>query len=158
MRSLLASSEQLGDRVVKATLNDRLLAGLIALGCVALLGVAAALEADPAGLNTHTRLGLPACQWVEVLGIPCPTCGMTTSFSHAADGRVDRAFLTQPMGALLAIGTAVTFWVAIFVAATGSRLGHFLLAFFNPTFLWIGAGLALVAWVYKIISFTQGWG
>lgn len=159
MRSLLANSDQLGDRAAQATRSERLFAGLVAVCCLSMLCVAAILDPDPSGLNTHTRLGLPECQWPATVGIPCPTCGMTTAFAHAANGRIDRAFITQPMGAILSLAASVAFWVSVWVAATGSRIGHFLLALFNPTVLWMAAGLALLAWIYKIIVFTmQGWG
>ena len=50
--------------------------------CLALapLVIAAALSPSNAGHGTHRQLGLPACGWQTNMGLPCPTCGMTTSF------------------------------------------------------------------------------
>jgi Protein of unknown function (DUF2752) len=31
--------------------------------------------------GVHQQLGLPPCSFKEVAGIPCPSCGMTTSFT-----------------------------------------------------------------------------
>ncbi len=32
-------------------------------------------------LGTHQQLGLPECTFKVMVGVPCPSCGMTTSFS-----------------------------------------------------------------------------
>ena len=32
-------------------------------------------------LGTHQQLGLPECTFKSMVGVPCPSCGMTTSFS-----------------------------------------------------------------------------
>jgi hypothetical protein len=58
----------------------------IAAGLVGLFVVAARLDpydADgrPLRLATHRQLGMPACNFVERFGRPCPTCGMTTAFA-----------------------------------------------------------------------------
>ncbi len=45
------------------------------------------LEPDPRGFGTHQRLGLPPCTIRAVFGIPCPSCGMTTSFANITKGR-----------------------------------------------------------------------
>ena len=68
----------------RADIGIRLRAGLVALGSLAVLGIAAGLEASDEGIGTHTQLGMPPCMFREATGYPCMTCGMTTSFSHAA--------------------------------------------------------------------------
>ena len=42
---------------------------------------------DPEGVGTHCRLGLPRCGYLASHGIPCPTCGATTSVSLLTRGR-----------------------------------------------------------------------
>ena len=32
-------------------------------------------------MGTHKQLGLPECSFKELAGVPCPSCGMTTSFT-----------------------------------------------------------------------------
>ena len=67
----------------------RLGLALLALWGFALLGgffVAYRLEPDPRGFGTHQRLGLPPCTIRTVFGVPCPSCGMTTSFANLAKG------------------------------------------------------------------------
>jgi hypothetical protein len=36
---------------------------------------------QPLRAETHRQLGLPPCTFYEVSGLPCPSCGMTTSFA-----------------------------------------------------------------------------
>lgn len=130
---------------------DRAVAALVALVCLAVLGAAAWLEPNPNGYGTHTQLGfLHGCVWMDRAGIPCPTCGMTTAFAHAAEGHFLAAFLAQPMGLALALGTAMTFWAALYVAVTGSPVGRLMLRLWRPSVVWSVAGLAVVSWLYKI--------
>ena len=70
---------------------------------VILLGVAARLSPNPAGLGTHHQLGLPPCTVRVLFGIRCPSCGMTTSWSHMVRGQVVSAARANSGGALLAI-------------------------------------------------------
>ena len=57
-------------------------------------------------VGTHTQLFLPPCFFYRLISVPCPTCGMTTSFSLVAHGHPVRAFLAHPLGILLYSYTA----------------------------------------------------
>lgn len=116
------------------------------------LVVAARLNPSPAGAGTHMQLGLPNCGWVTAMGKPCPTCGMTTAFAHATDGRLGTAAAVQPMGAFLSLATASGFWIALYIAATGSRLGVLCGNLARPLVLWILSGAAGAAWAYKLYT------
>jgi hypothetical protein len=105
----------------RASASERAFAAIVAGLAAAPLLVAATLTPNPDGHGTHTQLGLPPCGWVLAFAKPCPTCGMTTAFTHMADGRLDLAFLAQPAGALLALLAAAVFWIALHTALTGSR-------------------------------------
>ena len=83
-----------------------MVAAAVALAAAGPLVLAAWLEPAAAGLGTHEQLGLPACGWVAAAGIPCPSCGMTTAFAHAARGDLLGSFLVQPAGAILALAAA----------------------------------------------------
>ncbi|HEY1065403.1 MAG TPA: DUF2752 domain-containing protein [Pirellulales bacterium] len=70
---------------------------------IALLATAAMLTPNPSGSGTHHQLGLPPCTFKVLYNIPCPSCGMTTSWSHLMHGSVGAAFWANAGGALLAV-------------------------------------------------------
>ncbi len=132
----------------------RLVASLTALALLALLAVAASLSPDDRDLGTHEQLaviGLERCPFLVSTGRPCATCGMTTSFAHAAEGNLLASFLAQPFGFLLAIASATGFWIALHVALTGSRAAAPLRGLLRPRPLWILTALLAAAWAYKLI-------
>jgi len=133
--------------------RDRLVAAAIATAAIAPLVVASILEPSADGLGTHRQLGLPACSWVAGLGLPCPSCGMTTAFSFAARGDLGAAFATQPAGAVLAMLAAIVAVVAAWTAATGSRIWELLWSAMDRRAWWCLIGVVALAWVYKIASF-----
>jgi len=136
----------------RLSISQRLLAAGLAIGMGTVLGIAAWISPDDAGHGTHEQIGLPACSWAIQFDAPCMTCGMTTAFAHAAEGDVLGSLLTQPMGMLLAVGTAVGFWFALYVAVTGSRAGVMAGHLLRPKSLYVMAGLAGAAWIYKFVT------
>jgi hypothetical protein len=126
----------------------------VALAALAMLIVAARLEPSSTGIGTHQQLmGVPPCAWIATMDMPCPTCGMTTAYAHAANGNLLAALHAQPLGGLLALGTAMAFLMGLFVAATGSRSAWLLARLWGRWTPW-ALGLAVVlAWGYKILSY-----
>jgi hypothetical protein len=53
-------------------------------------------------LATHQQLGLPPCTFVDVTGVPCPACGMTTSFALFVRGDIANSLRANWVGTLLA--------------------------------------------------------
>lgn len=155
MRDALDELRGTIDEPLGASMGHRAVALGVAIVCGALLGLAAWLTPDISGVGTHTQLNFAPCLWTEHVGIPCPTCGMTTAFAHAAEGRIDRAFLAQPMGAILAVITAMTFWISLYIAITGSLIGRLLIGLWKPSVIWVLGGLTLLSWLYKIWSYTN---
>ena len=130
--------------------HERTYALLGALATLALLGVAAWLNPSPDGHGTHTQLGLAACLWAQDLQIPCPTCGMTTSFAWAAQGRWILAGQTQPFGLLLVLATMISFWACAHSASTGSRASVLWLRWLTrPRVVYPSVAIFLGAWAYK---------
>lgn len=64
--------------------------------------LAAFLEPSTRGYGTHQQLGLPPCTFRFILGIPCPSCGMTTSFSHFVRGQFAASMHANWAGFILA--------------------------------------------------------
>lgn len=63
-------------------------------------------DGSPRTMATHTTLGLPPCNFVVMTGKPCPSCGMTTSFSLLVRGDVRASLNANWTGTILAIGWA----------------------------------------------------
>lgn len=74
-----------------------------ASGAVAwtVLVLSAWLQPDGRGFGTHQQLGLPPCTFEALTHVPCPGCGLTTSFAHMAHGHVLQSFGAHLMGPLL---------------------------------------------------------
>ena len=79
--------------------------GVILLG---LLAVARVLTPSPAGMGTHQQLGLPPCTFDAMFGVRCPSCGMTTSWSHFTRGSFVSSWNANPGGLCLAVLAGVT--------------------------------------------------
>jgi hypothetical protein len=84
-----------------------LLVGVV-LGLVAVFGVALWLNPyNPDGsarrLATHRQMGLPPCTFYQATGLPCPSCGMTTSFALLVRGDVVNSLRANSAGTLLAL-------------------------------------------------------
>ena len=142
---------------------DRKWAALAAIPTMSVLAIARSLTPSVSGVGTHTQLGLEPCIMLSSLGIPCPMCGMTTTFSLMAHYRPVDAFLNQPFGVVLFLITGL---VAVYS----------LLELMNPTrrwwklYLWIankdisvlvafflgftGAWLYKVAWIQKMFPWA----
>jgi hypothetical protein len=143
-------------RSVQLSWVHRLLAALVAIGALTVLGIASVLTPNPSGVGTHMGLHLPECGWLERFGIPCPGCGMTTSFSYMVRGNVAASFYVQPMGATLCILTAMAFWTALYIAVTGKPALRLLR--FVPTgyYLLPLMFLGVAAWGWKIFIHLHG--
>lgn len=126
---------------------------LVAWGLFLLGGFALAyrLEPDPRGFGTHQGLGLPPCTFRELCGLPCPSCGMTTSFSHFTRGQFSQAMHANFGGMFLAlVCVAIVPW-SLASAASGKLLGVHQPA---KTLLWVVlavCGVALAAWLIQLL-------
>ena len=136
------------------TVTGRRLIGVVVMIVTGtILGIAAWLTPATEGHGTHEQLGLQPCSWVARFDMPCPTCGMTTAFTHAANGNFVQSFTTQPMGFILVVLTAAGFLLSSYVAMTGSTIGAYFAPIWNARTVWILVALFLAAWVYKIVTF-----
>jgi hypothetical protein len=89
---------------------------LLVLGWVAIFAVAASLNPyDENGaarrMETHRQLGLPECTFKTWTRLPCPSCGMTTSFALLVRGDLWHSLRANFAGTALALfGLAFIPW------------------------------------------------
>jgi Protein of unknown function (DUF2752) len=86
---------------------------VMAIGLSTILGLSLWLnpydeDGQALRMETHRQLGLPPCNFVILTGKPCPSCGMTTSFSLLAHGDVINSVKANWVGSLLA-----AYWFAL---------------------------------------------
>lgn len=100
---LSAKVNQVADHVENAPpgVMDRVAGLILGGGGLGVIGLAMYLTPDPNGFGTHRQLGLGACTMLAVTGWPCPMCGMTTTFTLFAHGRLLDAMVNQPFGGVL---------------------------------------------------------
>ena len=124
--------------------------GFALLGCLVFV-VAAILspydtEGRPLSHGTHRQLGLPPCVMKALTGIPCPSCGMTTSISLVMHGDLAAASEANPAGLIVAgLGLVATVWLT--AVAAGIPAGTFTV---DETIKWLtvaGAATATLRWL-----------
>ena len=129
---------------------------MISASCLSVLILAARLAPNPNGVGTHTKLGMNDCQFLARTGIPCPSCGMTTSFSLFVRGKILGSLYVQPMGTVLAILATFTFWAALYVGITGKPIARLMRMIPSRYYLVPLFALALLAWGWKIFIHLKG--
>ncbi len=114
--------------------------------------VAFSLEPDPRGYGTHERLGLPGCTFRTMFGVPCPSCGMTTSFAHFTRGQFVSAARSNVAGLLLAVVCALQIpwcWLSVVTGRLWkvSQPGACLL-----WLMLVLCGVCVLQWVVRLLS------
>lgn len=149
-RDALEASPVSGARGGSPDLRVRLRGVVVAAACWALLLLGTSLRPRPSGLGTHEQLGLPGCSFLARTGFPCPSCGLTTSFSAAAQGRWGAALKAQPFGVAIYLAVLV-----LGAAGMGELIcGDGILETIPVRFWWIWVGLAgmLAGWGWRLAS------
>ncbi|WP_146118503.1 DUF2752 domain-containing protein [Blastopirellula marina] len=82
---------------------ERILLGTGGLILAVLLATAAWLTPSVRGMGTHQQLGLPPCTLVQLTGMRCPSCGMTTSWSYLMKGNVLSSVQANSAGCLMGL-------------------------------------------------------
>jgi hypothetical protein len=129
----------------------------LSLASLGVLMLAHHLAPSPRGVGTHQQMGFQSCEFLQRTGLPCPTCGMTTSFSYFARGNWIASFYIQPMGFLLALACGGVFWACLHMALTGAPLHRLLRQVKMVRFVVLIVGFAIAAWGWKIFIHLQGW-
>lgn len=124
------------------------LAGLITFGFF--------VEPSPDGHGTHEKLGLPPCLMMEVAGVPCPGCGVTTSVALAARGRFADAFWNQPFGFFTALVGALMIPWALWAHFAGRNLWDELRRIAGRRTVFAVLVFAGAAWAWKLYLVFRG--
>lgn len=145
-----------GAQPVAFSLGDRIIYIVLVTLAGFTLAIARILKPSPTGLGTHEQLGLPPCFFLQLTGIPCPGCGLTTCFAHSVRLHFYQAFITQPFGLILFALTVASIpmflvlllrrvpWSTLIYAKGADYVMYFLIA------------ACLLSWLYKI-SVIKGW-
>jgi hypothetical protein len=106
----------------------------------------------PRKMETHRQLGLPPCSFKTATGgMPCPSCGMTTSFALLVRGDVYNSLRANCAGTLLATlcllaipWCVASVWLGrpVFMVSLESTLIKLLLAF---------VAVMLVRWIIVLV-------
>jgi len=137
--------------------GGRVAALIVALAALSVLVIALQLKPSPDGTGTHLQMGFQQCQFLRTTNLPCPSCGMTTSFSYFAHGNFIASFFVQPMGFLLALAFGAGFWACLFMAITAAPLHNLLRQVRMVRFIVLVMGFAIAAWGWKILIHLNGW-
>ena len=102
-------------------------------------------------------MGLMPCGFKMSTGLPCISCGMTTSFAYVADGNLAAAFLTQPAGSLLALGCAMLSILSLWSLVSGMSLAPAGLMLARPAAVVAVIVTLLGSWAYTLtLAFLHG--
>ncbi|MCC5830672.1 MAG: DUF2752 domain-containing protein [Phycisphaeraceae bacterium] len=134
---------------LRARLGGLLLA---ALALVPLLWVQRLVPAGsgPTALGTHTQADLPPCGFEASTGLPCATCGVTTAFTHAAQGNIGSSLATQPLGFTLALMLAMLVVFGGWAAWRGLSPAKLFATMASGRFIALLVAVMLVGWLYRL--------
>jgi hypothetical protein len=109
---------------------------------------------EPMRMASHESLGLPPCNFKQVAGIPCPSCGMTTSFAMLVRGDVWNSLRANWVGTLLAAALALAVPWSIFCSVRGRYLWITRPEIFTPLALGAYVVVLFVRWAGVLV---WGW-
>jgi hypothetical protein len=116
------------------------------------LVVARVLSPDPSGFGTHTQLGLPACFFLQLTSLPCPACGLTTSFAHMARLQITSALHANVLGLPLFVITALAVPYSVYACARALPILPTLELLRVSRVAAIICVAALIAWIARVAA------
>jgi hypothetical protein len=138
------------------TFGGRVAATIVSLASLSVLVVALMLKPSLDGTGTHLQMGFQRCQFLRTTNLPCPSCGMTTSFTWFAHGHWLASLYVQPAGFALALACGALFWAGLYAAVTGSPLHRLLRQVPGIYSVPIILGFFIATWAWKIFIHLKG--
>lgn len=117
-----------------------------------MLVASAWLTPDPSGHGTHTQLGLPPCGFLWLTGLPCPACGLTTSFAWLAHGHLWASLRAHPLGLPLFVLAVLAIPVCLLGAARAWSLATVLKRGHADRVAYGLLGSAAIAWWIRLLN------
>lgn len=114
--------------------------------------LATQLTPNPIGHSTHTQLGLPPCGFLQLTGVICPGCGLTTSFSHLVRFELVSAAAANPFGIPLFIFAMVCIPLSLWGAVKGWSVVDALIRFRMDVVLVGLAVTGVVVWIVRLVT------
>ena len=141
-------------RTLSETVQDRLVGLILFVPSASVLAIALSLTPNPAGLGTHRQLGLGGCTILTLTGVPCPMCGMTTTFTHLAHFQIIEGVINQPFGLVLFSLTVLAAVVGGLELVRPGRRWHRMLSWIDRREAVVAYGLLggmAAGWIYKVV-------
>jgi hypothetical protein len=101
----------------------------------------------PLRMASHQSLGMPPCRFQEMTELPCPSCGMTTSFAHLVRGDVWNSLRANWVGTGLAVFCVFLIPWCLASAVRGRYLG----------IRRVEAAMALLVGIFTVVMLAR-WG
>jgi Protein of unknown function (DUF2752) len=134
----------------KYSQQDRLGYLITPLISAAILVIARLLQPSSRGVGTHEQMGLPPCPFLYLTGIPCPSCGLTTSFAYAARFEFFSSLITQPFGLIIFFLTIFAIPLSIFLSRRRITWYELMHARIVNKLIYVAVALYVLSWFYKI--------
>jgi hypothetical protein len=97
-------------------------AGLVAIFIIAIRIDPYDEAGQPLKMGTHTRLGMPPCEFYVMFGKPCPSCGLTTSFALLMHGDVGNSLRANAVGTVMALFALALIPWSLYISLRGRYL------------------------------------
>ncbi|WP_417851554.1 DUF2752 domain-containing protein [Thalassoglobus sp.] len=128
---------------------------LLLAGSVCVLGgyyTASTVDPDPRGFGTHQQFGFPPCSFRVFIGVPCPSCGGTTSVAYFVRGQwIDSLKSNTAVFVLAFLGLVYLPWSLLSLKA-GRLLGVVTPSHFVVTILVTLSVIAVVQWGWRLLT------
>jgi hypothetical protein len=102
--------------------------------------------------ETHTQMGLPQCTFKMLTDLPCPSCGMTSSFALLMHGDPWNSARANFVGTLLALFCLACIPWSLASAARGRLLFVGSLEYILVRLVLVFVVLLLVRWGFVVVS------